>query len=369
MPRIDHAARQWKRSAALGRAMLMALSVATLLFGIGGSAAQEDLPIEPQSGIGTELNPRQQFCRRLEQQLNSEWQQGKQVRDQLPQIRVEIQRIDRIYNKLNDQLENSDCYEYFLFTKTLRNSRACLKLSAQVDEGRQRLANLEAQRQSAESAASSRDSSRVDELILALAKNNCGPQYQQEAQKRSTVGKLSTFWEDGEAVPDAGFGIDGDLPPPSFATYRTICVRLCDGYYYPISFQAPQSSLQRDADVCKQQCAAPAELFYYQNPGQEVPQAMSLRGTPYSKLTNAFAYREKFVEGCSCKVTEFQPEKFGTEVAVDEGNVPTGDSVVQFDSVEPQPVEPLIVEAQPKPRKRPKSADKNGLPFKISPDR
>ena len=100
----------------------------------------------------------------------------------------------------------------------------------------------------------------------------------------------------------------GALP---FNTYRTVCVRLCDGYYFPVSFSTMQSQFPKDAQVCSSKCAAPAELFYYQNPGGEIEQATSVAGQPYSKLPNAFRHRKEVVQGCSCRSADYQPELLG----------------------------------------------------------
>jgi hypothetical protein len=64
-------------------------------------------------------------------------------------------------------------------------------------------------------------------------------------------------------------------------------------------------AFSRDANACSSQCAAPAELYYYQNPGAEVEQATSLSGASYTTLKNAWLYRKQFVKGCSCKVAEY----------------------------------------------------------------
>ena len=51
----------------------------------------------------------------------------------------------------------------------------------------------------------------------------------------------------------------------------------------------------------------PAELYVYRNPGEEIEQAISLNGTAYSDLPNAFKYRKEYVKGCSCKEAEYNP--------------------------------------------------------------
>jgi hypothetical protein len=65
--------------------------------------------------------------------------------------------------------------------------------------------------------------------------------------------------------------------------------------------------LAQDATVCQSSCAAPAELYVYRNPGQEIDQAISLNGTAYADLPAAFKYRKAYIKGCSCKADEYNP--------------------------------------------------------------
>src|SRR5260370_8876392 len=79
-------------------------------------------------------------------------------------------------------------------------------------------------------------------------------------------------------------------------------VRSCDGFFYPISFAAVPSKFQDDERTCQQMCpATEVGLYTYRNPGEEVSQAVSLAGTPYKQLANAFKYRQEFNASCSCK--------------------------------------------------------------------
>jgi Protein of unknown function (DUF2865) len=85
------------------------------------------------------------------------------------------------------------------------------------------------------------------------------------------------------------------------STYRTLCVRLCDGYYFPISSAVPSSSFSRDADTCSASCGAEARLFYYSNAGGDVESMTDLTGLAYSSLPNAFMYRKALVPECRCR--------------------------------------------------------------------
>lgn len=91
----------------------------------------------------------------------------------------------------------------------------------------------------------------------------------------------------------------------SFAgTYRTLCVRTCDGYYFPISFSTTEESFSRDSATCSSMCpgtASDARLFIHHNPGQDSSEMISLDGQPYSELENAFRYRTEFDSACTCQ--------------------------------------------------------------------
>jgi Protein of unknown function (DUF2865) len=100
-------------------------------------------------------------------------------------------------------------------------------------------------------------------------------------------------------------GDEGANPYMSFGrgsgTYRTLCVRLCDGYYFPISFSATRDALARDAAKCATSCGSEARLFYHSNPGGEVDSMIDLSGMAYTQLPTAFKYRKTLVSGCACR--------------------------------------------------------------------
>src|SRR5262245_54912780 len=248
------------------------------------------------------------ICLQLEQRLVAEVQGGGQGREMLPKIETDMRDADRTMRSASIKLERSDCWDTFLFSKTLRTDRqVCRQLNDDVENSRQRLADLDRQRRQIMGTG---DRSLQDDIIRELARNGCGAQYQQEARKRDQssnpfamlFGGSGGEESDGPRGPANNFG---NLP---FATYRTLCVRLCDGYYFPVSFSTLPNHFQRDAQVCQSQCAAPAELYYHQNPGGAVEQMVSANGQlPYTTLKSAFRYRKEFVPGCSCKQAEYDP--------------------------------------------------------------
>ena len=88
--------------------------------------------------------------------------------------------------------------------------------------------------------------------------------------------------------------------PPTGA-YRTVCVRLCDGYYFPINFAVTRDKLQRDSGVCASRCGAQGRLFVHRNPGGSVEDMEDLSGRPYRQLRTAFLYRTELVANCKCQ--------------------------------------------------------------------
>ncbi len=265
------------------------------------------VPAPPAAGAPSQGAPavnwsqtRPSVCTQLEQRLSQETQRGN-PREQLPRIENDIRQADKALRTAQQNLEKSDCYEYFLFSKTLRRTQACIGLNGQVEQSRRQMSDLEAQRQQ---ILGSSGRSYQDEIIRELARNNCGPGYAQEARKREGGGG-SSIWADEESAPGGSAGGFGSLP---YATYRTVCVRLCDGYYFPISFSTTPTHFQRDADACQSKCAAPVEMYYYQNPGGAVDQMTAFKSQePYTRLKTAFRYRKELVQGCSCKTAEFVP--------------------------------------------------------------
>jgi hypothetical protein len=89
---------------------------------------------------------------------------------------------------------------------------------------------------------------------------------------------------------------------PQVSTYRTLCVRTCDGFYFPISFATVAGRFQDDERTCQRLCpSSEVILFAHRNPGEDVSQAVSLTGKRYTSLPNAFRYRQEYNASCSCK--------------------------------------------------------------------
>ncbi len=250
---------------------------------------------------------RSSYCRELERELASDWVQGRNATSILPELNRKIRKQDALFNRLQNRADRMNCYEnMFIFGRSLRRTRKCLAIDRKIRSAKQELIRLRDKR--ATIRDSRRSGNRRNRLISELARNNCGDQYRYEARRNSP----GWFEDSGLGDLFGGFtrprrrrddNLSGTIQP--YATYRTMCVRLCDGYYFPVSFSTLPSSFPRDQDVCQNKCAAPAELYVYRNPGGEVEQMISPDGRPYDSLKNAWRYRKEYIKGCSCKETEY----------------------------------------------------------------
>lgn len=77
------------------------------------------------------------------------------------------------------------------------------------------------------------------------------------------------------------------------------CVRVCDGYYFPLP---SQGTLARDTEACQAACpGAPVEV-YSLGRGDGIEDAVSLKGKLYSSLPTSLSYRSQLAQACSCKI-------------------------------------------------------------------
>lgn len=248
-------------------------------------------------------------CAALEQQLVSDWQRSNSPQEGVTRIDTELVKLRRTRRKLEIDADKRECYEeIFIFGRSLKRTEACIALDRDIQRARRDISRLEEERKSLTNSAQRR--LRRDDLVAELARQGCGSTYEREYAARRRNNSFFSLWEDSDGGFDRGY--QNTQPEQSalpFASYRTMCVRLCDGYYFPISFSTIGSRFAEDELKCQEQCAAPAQLFVYRNPGEDVEQMVSLDGRPYSDLENAWRNRKEYVKGCSCKAYEYSEEQ------------------------------------------------------------
>jgi hypothetical protein len=80
-----------------------------------------------------------------------------------------------------------------------------------------------------------------------------------------------------------------------------VCVRTCDGSFFPVSYSGAGSRADGLEEVCRLQCPN-AEVRLYSFPlGGTIEQAVSADGEPYVDLPNALKFQQTFDASCSCR--------------------------------------------------------------------
>lgn len=74
---------------------------------------------------------------------------------------------------------------------------------------------------------------------------------------------------------------------------KAFCVRTCDGHFFPVQAHAGMSS----AESCRAFCPASQTKLYG---GSNIDHAVASNGSRYADLDNAFVYRQRVVDGCTC---------------------------------------------------------------------
>jgi hypothetical protein len=122
------------------------------------------------------------------------------------------------------------------------------------------------------------------------------PEERYDRVERYPFSRPAYGWDDGGWEED-------------YRTYRTMCVRLCDGFYFPISDNVRRERLYGDNRACLSRCDGEARLYYYPTVGGSVQTMVDLSGRSYQSLPNAFRYRKALVAGCTCKPAPWSPEE------------------------------------------------------------
>ena len=256
----------------------------------------------PAAGGGSSAPPLNPMCPRLEAQLATIDHGGAgdpAKDDQIRRYQDAATKQQSELDRVTLQAKRMGCDSSGFFSLFSGQSAQCGPVNNQIQQMR---ANLEQITTSLERLRSGglggadRENQRRS-VLTALAQNNCGPQYANAARGPGNF-LDNLFGNNNNGNPNAP---SADLGPQS-GTFRTVCVRTCDGAYFPISFATVPGRFPDDERTCKALCpAAEASLYAYRNPGEDMNQAVSISGQPYSASPNAFRFRQEFTPSCSCK--------------------------------------------------------------------
>jgi hypothetical protein len=275
-----------------------AVLLTAMLF--GAEAVAQTSPPPPPQGAAT--NP---MCPRLEAQLATidrggggdpaKDEQIRRYQDSAARQQAELDRITL-------QAKRMGCDSSGFFSLFNGQNAQCGPVNNQIQQMRANLdqitSNLERLRTGL--GGGERDNQRRS-VLVALAQNNCGAQYANALQQQQQQGGPGNFLNNLFGGNNNYSPVPPDAGAPS-GTYRTVCVRACDGGYFPISFATVPQRFADDEKTCKALCpATEANLYAYRNPGEDMNQAVSVSGQTYASSPNAFKFRQEFNPSCACK--------------------------------------------------------------------
>lgn len=190
-----------------------------------------------------------------------------------------------------------------------RLSPECRALAREITSGRDEVANLSRTLETGNAIAQQREAILQEMARFGCGRGMNGGGFDQDGQVIAGRGRQrgNLFDQLFGALSDS-FDGEGGLRGGEFGGYggyqtvRTLCVRKSDGFYWPISYSTFTDYLQNDLDACRSQCPTlDVDLYYHDNPGQDVEQMINTYGEPYSALPNAFRFRTEIDKTASCK--------------------------------------------------------------------
>ena len=280
----------WRTSAFVGLALLA-----------GAAVARAQAPQGPAQGPTSGPPSANPACTRLEAQLGAidrgtvdpaRADQIKRYEDSSRQQQAELDRM-------NAQARRLGCQGGGFFSLFSGQDPQCTPLNQKIQQSRANLEKMLADLDRLQGGASGDREAQRQTVIAALAQNNCGPQYRAAANQQR--GFFDTLFGGNRSGGGGVGGGGGGLFSSDSGSYRTVCVRTCDGFYYPISYATTQDKFAEDAQTCQQTCPAADVVLMTNRTGEDINQAVSTSGAPYSSLPNAFKYRTEVVSACGCR--------------------------------------------------------------------
>jgi hypothetical protein len=338
---------------------LRKLGLATLVASAALMTSQTTPPMAQQGYPGYPGSPapnaqaRNPVCPQLESQLSA-FDRGitdSTQSDQAKRLDDAARKQQSDLDRLTAQARRSGCEGNGFFSLFVSQPAQCGPLNAQIQQARGNLDRTMNDLQRAQSNTGADREGQRRSIIGALAQNDCGPQYRQQVNQGG--GFFDRLFGPGTILnPDSA-------PAPASGTYKTLCVRTCDGFYFPISYSALPNKFAEDAQTCQRLCpAAEAVLYSHRSTGEEVNQAVSANGRLYTEMANAFAYRKQFNPSCSCKAAG---QTWADALKqLDDQTVERGDIVVTEERAK-QLSQPQV-DAQGKPLKPPPPARPGAAP-------
>ncbi len=272
---------------------------------------------------------RAQICHGLTQQLNalSDSRASGGNSAKYRQFDAAVRNQTGQISKAKRAMRRSGCVGLFKNTKS-----QCRAINKSLKKMQANLSSLKRQRNKfAPKRANSSNKRR--QILASLRRNRCdtlGLNDTRQARadtkpksKRRTILEqvfgVSAYDENGNRKKNNS--VSGDSRIASrYGTFRTLCVRKTDGYYFPISFSTVKDRFNEDEQVCQAMCpGSDVGLYHHKMPNEDSEDMISFATkTAYRDEPFAFAYRKAHNPDNRCRFSTA-----GLNQSVD--TAPTGD--------------------------------------------
>lgn len=226
-------------------------------------------------------------CRQIERQLAGAGGEPRDARRYDRAIRA--QQIE--LQKVQAQLANAGCSG---FMSVLRSQ--CGSLQSTVRRMESNLASLQ---QSRAGLRGGPDAAERARLLATYQRSGCkddAGEVRTSALPQPKRQQKPALYDNlfGEKPADAAAPASDGLRQAKAAPSRALCVRTCDGYYFPIAYSTTEANFTSDQQRCEAACpGTEVELYYDRASGEDGTTMMSGRtGAPYSALPSALLYKK-----------------------------------------------------------------------------
>jgi len=112
-----------------------------------------------------------------------------------------------------------------------------------------------------------------------------------------------------------------------------VCVRLCDGFFFPISSFSGRGPIASEEANCAALCPdAPAALYFLPAGSDKIEDAVSANGQRYTALPVSLRYRTALDSACACRRAIEQNPPYWQDPTLRKGDaVMTADGIMVFD--------------------------------------
>ncbi len=273
--------------------------------------------------VPTSLEAKSRTCLRLERQLASLNRGGRSTNPfKVLKYNGAIKRQKDQIRQAKRRIKRAGCS-----SGSKKRSSSCRRLKRSLGKMNTNLKQLRAKRNrySSKGGSSKNQKRKIRRAIAAnrcneprpvIASNRSGVLFEPRVRRRTIIehvfGDEREFRRRRYRRDDGYYNEEEDYYPNSgrgrFGTYRTLCVRTCDGYYFPISFSTTSDNFDRDTQSCSAKCPGTETELYFHATRSETADDMISYGDnqPYKSLENAFKYREVVTKGCGCKFSQGQ---------------------------------------------------------------